>query len=202
MEDSVLLEERPPYARSAGIALRNSRKLNVPSAISAPCLQVALLIAFLCVHCSSWWTDFSAFRYFQVVTLWFLVTFLIFLFMHIFRLQSKMPCINWALTEFLHYAVGMLLIFIASLVAAVKSRGIFALIAGSVFGFIATVLLAISVCRSYRVACGSQPTSERRVRSPPAFCLDPRCCVCSGRNCNQTAFLLHWRFNLVAAETG
>uniref|UniRef100_A0A8C9WUW2 CKLF-like MARVEL transmembrane domain containing 7 n=1 Tax=Scleropages formosus TaxID=113540 RepID=A0A8C9WUW2_SCLFO len=163
---------------------------------------VALLIAFLCVHCSSWWTDFSAFRYFQVVTLWFLVTFLIFLFMHIFRLQSKMPCINWALTEFLHYAVGMLLIFIASLVAAVKSRGIFALIAGSVFGFIATVLLAISVCRSYRVACGSQPTSERRVRSPPAFCLDPRCCVCSGRNCNQTAFLLHWRFNLVAAETG
>lgn len=36
------------------------------------------------------------------------------------------------LQEFLHYAVGTILVFIASIVAAVKSHGISALVAGSV----------------------------------------------------------------------
>lgn len=120
---------------------------------------VSLLIAFLCVHCAPGWTDFSAFRYFEVVTLWFLIAFLIFFLMYILRLQSKIPCINWTLTEFLHYAVGTILVFIASIVAAVKSGGHSALVAGSVFGFIATFLLAISIWTSYKVTCGSQPTS-------------------------------------------
>ncbi|KAL7835803.1 hypothetical protein AOLI_G00257070 [Acnodon oligacanthus] len=120
---------------------------------------VALLIAFLCVRCSQVWTDFSAFRYFEVVTLWFFCAFLIFLIMYILRLQTKMPCINWTLTEFLHYAVGTILVFIASIVAAVKSSGISALVAGSVFGFIATFLMALSLWTSYKVTCGSQPTS-------------------------------------------
>ncbi|KAJ8354170.1 hypothetical protein SKAU_G00217370 [Synaphobranchus kaupii] len=119
---------------------------------------VVLLIAFLCVHCSSRWTDYSAFRYFEVVTLWFLIAFLIFFLMHIFRLQSKIPCINWTLTEFLHYAVGTILVFIASIVAAVKCGQISALIAGSVFGFIASFLLAFSLWTSYKITCGSQPT--------------------------------------------
>ncbi|XP_035247680.1 CKLF-like MARVEL transmembrane domain-containing protein 7 [Anguilla rostrata] len=119
---------------------------------------VVLLIAFLCVHCSSAWTDYSAFRYFEVVTLWFLIAFLIFFLMYIFRLQSKIPCINWTLTEFLHYAVGTILVFIASIVAAVKCGQISALVAGSVFGFIATFLLAVSIWMSYKITCGSQPT--------------------------------------------
>ncbi|XP_012688041.2 CKLF-like MARVEL transmembrane domain-containing protein 7 [Clupea harengus] len=120
---------------------------------------VTLLIAFLCVHCSKYWTDYSALRYFEVVTLWFLIAFLIFFIMHMLRLQSKIPCINWTLTEFLHYVIGTILIFIASIVVAVKNGGVSALIAGSVFGFIATVLLAISMWTSYKVTCGSQPTS-------------------------------------------
>ncbi|XP_076869414.1 CKLF-like MARVEL transmembrane domain-containing protein 7 [Brachyhypopomus gauderio] len=119
---------------------------------------IALLIAFLCVHYSSW-TDYSAYRYFEVVTLWFLVAFLIFLLMYMFRLQTKIPCINWTLTEFLHYAIGTILVLIASIVAAVKCHGISGLVAGSVFGFIATFLLAISIWTSYKVTCGSQPTS-------------------------------------------
>ncbi|XP_030638391.1 CKLF-like MARVEL transmembrane domain-containing protein 7 [Chanos chanos] len=120
---------------------------------------VSLLIAFLCVHLESIWTDYSAFRYFEVVTLWFFIAFLIFFLMYVFRLQGKIPCINWTLTEFLHYAVGTILVFIASIVAAVKSHGISALVAGSVFGFISTFLLAISLWTSYKVTCGSQPTS-------------------------------------------
>ncbi|KAK1806592.1 hypothetical protein P4O66_005093 [Electrophorus voltai] len=119
---------------------------------------IALLIAFLCVHYSSW-TDYSAYQYFEVVTLWFLIVFLIFLLMYVLRLQAKIPCINWTLTEFLHYAIGTILVLIASIVAAVKSYGISGLVAGSVFGFIATFLLAISIWTSYKVTCGSQPTS-------------------------------------------
>nr|ACO08136.1 CKLF-like MARVEL transmembrane domain-containing protein 7 [Oncorhynchus mykiss] len=120
---------------------------------------VALLIAFLCAHCARGWTDYSAFRYFEVVTLWFLIAFLIFYLMYVFRLQSKIPCINWTMTELLHYGVGTILVFTASIVAAVKSGGVSELEAGSAFGFIATFLLAVSIWTSYKVTCGSQPTS-------------------------------------------
>ncbi|XP_028836293.1 CKLF-like MARVEL transmembrane domain-containing protein 7 [Denticeps clupeoides] len=120
---------------------------------------VTLLIAFLCVHCASVWTDYSALRYFEVVTVWFLITFLIFFLMHVLRLQSKIHCINWTLTEFLHYVIGTILIFIASIVVAVKSYSVSGLVAGSVFGFIATFLLAVNLWLSYKVTCGSQPTS-------------------------------------------
>ncbi|KAG5271235.1 hypothetical protein AALO_G00177410 [Alosa alosa] len=120
---------------------------------------VTLLIAFLCVHFSKYWTDYTALRYFEVVTLFFLIAFLIFFIMHLLRLQSKIPCINWTLTEFLHYVLGTILILIGSIVVAVKNGGIAALIAGSVFGFIASFLLAYSMWTSYKVTWGSQPTS-------------------------------------------
>ncbi|XP_018596943.1 CKLF-like MARVEL transmembrane domain-containing protein 7 isoform X4 [Scleropages formosus] len=123
---------------------------------------VVLLIAFLCVHCSSLWTDYSAYRFFEVVTLWFHITFLIFLIMHILQLQSKLSCINWTMTEFLHYIIGASLTFIASTVAAVKSYGLSSLVAGSVFGFIATSLLVISMWFSYKVTYG-QPTTSINV---------------------------------------
>ncbi|XP_067305668.1 CKLF-like MARVEL transmembrane domain-containing protein 7 [Pseudorasbora parva] len=119
---------------------------------------VILLIAFLCVHCEQWRYEQSAFRYFEVVTAWFLAVFFFFFLMYLFRLQSKITCINWTLTEFLHYAVGGILVFIASIVVAVKSHGNSSFIAGSVFGFMATFLIAISIWTSYKVTCGSQPT--------------------------------------------
>ncbi|CAL8299369.1 CKLF-like MARVEL transmembrane domain-containing protein 7 isoform X1 [Gadus morhua] len=120
--------------------------------------MVALLVAFLCVHCARAWPDWPAFRYFEVVTLWFLFAFLIFFLMHMFRLQAKIACINWPLMEFLHYAVGSILVLIASIVGSVKSGGISVLVAGSVFGFIATFLMAVSLWTSYKVSCGSQQT--------------------------------------------
>ncbi|XP_066547178.1 CKLF-like MARVEL transmembrane domain-containing protein 7 [Amia ocellicauda] len=118
---------------------------------------VVLLIAFLCVHISKP-TTLTEYSYFEVVTVWFLVVFLIFFIMHIFRLQPKMPCINWTLTEFVHYVIGTILILIASIVVIVKSYGISGLVAGAVFGFIATFLLALNIWMSYKITCGSQPT--------------------------------------------
>ncbi|KAJ3598609.1 hypothetical protein NHX12_002115 [Muraenolepis orangiensis] len=120
--------------------------------------MVALLVAFLCVHCARAWPDWPAFRYFEVVMLWFLFALLIFFIMHVFRAQGRIACINWPLTEFLHYAVGSILVLIASIVAAVKSGGISVLVAGSVFGFIATFLMVVSLWTSYIVSCGSQQT--------------------------------------------
>ncbi|XP_047453576.1 CKLF-like MARVEL transmembrane domain-containing protein 7 [Mugil cephalus] len=115
---------------------------------------LALLVAFLCVHCARGWPSWAAFQFFEVVALWFFVAFLLFLLMHLFRLQGKMPCINWPLTEFFHYSVGSVLLLIASIVAAVKSGGVSALVVGSVFGFIATFLMAVSLWTSFSVACG------------------------------------------------
>uniref|UniRef100_A0A3Q2WSJ9 CKLF-like MARVEL transmembrane domain containing 7 n=1 Tax=Haplochromis burtoni TaxID=8153 RepID=A0A3Q2WSJ9_HAPBU len=125
---------------------------------------ISLLIAFLCVFCTRGWPSWPAFQYFEVVTLWFLVAFLIFFLMHLCRLQTRMPCINWPLTEFFHYSVGCILILIASIIASANSGGVSALVAGSVFGFIATFLMAVNLWTSYSVACG--PQSGRCCPSP------------------------------------
>ncbi|XP_042346059.1 CKLF-like MARVEL transmembrane domain-containing protein 7 [Plectropomus leopardus] len=119
---------------------------------------LALLVAFVCVRCVRGWPNWAAIQYFEVVALWFLIAFLIFFLMHLFRLQQKMPCINWPLTEFFHYSVGTVLIFIASIAAAVTSGGVSALVVASVFGFIATFLMAVSLWTSYSVTCGSHQT--------------------------------------------
>ncbi|XP_058232497.1 CKLF-like MARVEL transmembrane domain-containing protein 7 [Hemibagrus wyckioides] len=121
--------------------------------------MVTLLIAFLCVHCSSKLTDHDAFRYFEVVTLWFLFAILFFFLLYMFRLQARLPCIYWALTEFFHYVLGTILVFIASIIVAVKNHNISSYVAGSVFGFITTFLLVISLLTSNKVVCGSQQTS-------------------------------------------
>ncbi|XP_056901362.1 CKLF-like MARVEL transmembrane domain-containing protein 7 isoform X1 [Takifugu flavidus] len=116
---------------------------------------VALLTVVLCVHCAHGWPNWAAFQFFEVVAMWFLGVFLIFFLMHLFKLHAKMSCINWPLTEFFHYTVGAILVFIASIVAATKSRDVSALVTASVFGFIATFLMGVSLWTSYSVTCGS-----------------------------------------------
>ncbi|KAJ8004916.1 hypothetical protein DPEC_G00141250 [Dallia pectoralis] len=120
---------------------------------------VALLIAFICVQGTGYTSFYTSLQFFVVVTLWFLIAFLIFYLMYMFRLQNMIPCINWTITEFLHYAVGTILVFIASIVVALNSYSLSQLVAGSVFGFIATFLMAVSLWTSYKVSFGSQPTS-------------------------------------------
>ncbi|MED6262010.1 hypothetical protein ATANTOWER_013250 [Ataeniobius toweri] len=122
---------------------------------------LSLLIVLLCIRLSNGWPSWAAFQFFEVVVLWFLVAFLIFFLMHLFRLQTKMPCINWPLTEFFHYSVGSVLIFIASIVAAVKCEGVSSLVVASVFGFIATFLMVVNLWTSYSVTCG--PTAGASV---------------------------------------
>uniref|UniRef100_A0A3Q3WH86 MARVEL domain-containing protein n=1 Tax=Mola mola TaxID=94237 RepID=A0A3Q3WH86_MOLML len=150
-------------SRTSGDGLLNLGYIRTVPGLLKMGQTVALLIAFLCVHCVRGWPNWPAFQFFEVVVLWFLVVLLLLLIMHLFRLQGKMSCINWPLTEFFHYSVGAILVFIASIVAAVNSEGVSALVAASVFGFLATFLMAVCLWTSYSVTCGSHQTGTMTV---------------------------------------
>lgn len=59
--------------------------------------QVTLLIAFICVR-SAPWTGFSAYRYFEVVTICNFIMILAFYLVHLFRLYRMLTCISWPLS--------------------------------------------------------------------------------------------------------
>ncbi|XP_074262026.1 CKLF-like MARVEL transmembrane domain-containing protein 7 isoform X2 [Saimiri boliviensis] len=96
--------------------------------------MVTLLIAFICVR-SSLWTDYSAYSYFEVVTICDLIMILAFYLVHLFRFYRVLTCISWPLSELLHYLIGTLLLLIASIVAASKSYSQSGLVAGAVRTF-------------------------------------------------------------------
>uniref|UniRef100_A0A8C3PGT9 CKLF like MARVEL transmembrane domain containing 7 n=1 Tax=Calidris pygmaea TaxID=425635 RepID=A0A8C3PGT9_9CHAR len=93
--------------------------------------MISLLIGFISVN-SSQWTDYSAYSYFQIVTMCDLVMILFFYIIHIFRIYRKLTCVSWPLAEFLHYLIGTILLLIASIVAASKSYNLTGLVAGAV----------------------------------------------------------------------
>ncbi|XP_077894355.1 CKLF-like MARVEL transmembrane domain-containing protein 7 [Ictidomys tridecemlineatus] len=119
--------------------------------------MVTLLIAFICVR-SSVWIDYSAFSYFEVVTICDLIMILAFYLVHLFRFYRVLTCISWPLSELLHYVIGTLLLLIASIVAASRSYSQSGLVAGAIFGFLATFLCLASVWLSYKISCVTQST--------------------------------------------
>ncbi|KAM5315667.1 CKLF-like MARVEL transmembrane domain-containing protein 7 [Glossophaga mutica] len=129
----------PVYPRTHGALLKVAQ-------------MVTLLIAFICVS-SSPWTSYSAFRYFEVVTICNLIMILAFYLVHLFRLYRMLTCISWPLSELLHYVIGTLLLLIASIVAASKSYNQSELVAAAIFGFVATFLCLASVWLSYKISC-------------------------------------------------
>ncbi|KAF6312679.1 CKLF like MARVEL transmembrane domain containing 7 [Rhinolophus ferrumequinum] len=134
----------PVYPRTHGALLKVAQ-------------MVTLLIAFICVR-SSPWTGYSAYRYFEVVTICNFIMILAFYLVHLFRLYRTLTCISWPLSELLHYLIGTLLLLIASIVAASKSYSQSGLVAGAIFGFMATFLCLASVWLSYKISCVTQST--------------------------------------------
>ncbi|XP_042759069.1 CKLF-like MARVEL transmembrane domain-containing protein 7 isoform X1 [Panthera leo] len=149
----------PVYPRTYGALLKVAQ-------------MVTLLIAFICVR-SSVWTRYSAYSYFEVVTICNLIMILVFYLVHLFRLYRVLTCISWPLSELLHYLIGTLLLLIASIVAASKSYSQSGLVAGAVrtvsgdtsrtsspliFGFVATFLCLASIWLSYKISCVTQST--------------------------------------------
>lgn len=117
--------------------------------------QVTLLIAFICVK-SSYFKDYGAYSFFEVVTICDLIMILIFYLVHLFRFYRVLTCISWPLSELLHYLIGTLLLLIASIVAASKSYNQSGLVAGAVFGFLASFLCLASLWLSYKITCITQ----------------------------------------------
>nr|XP_044992624.1 CKLF-like MARVEL transmembrane domain-containing protein 7 isoform X1 [Jaculus jaculus] len=118
--------------------------------------MVILLTAFICIKRSPAWTDYSACRFFEVVTICDLLMILIFYLAHLFRVYRLLTCISWPLSELLHYLIGTLLLFIASIVLASNSYNLGALVAASVFGFLASFLCLASLWLSYKISCVTQ----------------------------------------------
>ncbi|GCC21046.1 CKLF-like MARVEL transmembrane domain-containing protein 7 [Chiloscyllium punctatum] len=119
---------------------------------------IVVFIAFLCIRLSEW-TDISTFRYFEVVTIWFLIMALVFYTIYLTRLHLKITCIHWPLTEFLHYIVATILLLIAAIVGATKTAGYAGLAAGVFFGFASAVLYGIGTWLSYKTWCVPQPAT-------------------------------------------
>ncbi|XP_051674492.1 CKLF-like MARVEL transmembrane domain-containing protein 7 isoform X2 [Oryctolagus cuniculus] len=119
--------------------------------------MVTLLIAFLCVW-SSPGTHYSAYSFFEVVTICDLIMILAFYLVHLFRFYRVLTCISWPLSELLHYVIGTLLLLIASIVAASQKNNQGRLVAGAVFGFMATFLCMASVWLSYKISCVTSST--------------------------------------------
>ncbi|XP_011359902.1 CKLF-like MARVEL transmembrane domain-containing protein 7 isoform X2 [Pteropus medius] len=134
----------PVYPRTHGALLKVAQ-------------MVTLLIAFICVR-SSPWTGYSAYRYFEVVTICNFIMILAFYLVHLFRLYRMLTCISWPLSELLHYLIGTLLLLIASIVTASKSYSQSGVVAGAIFGFLATFLCLASVWLSYKISCVTQST--------------------------------------------
>lgn len=130
------------YPRSSGATLKL-------------CQALCLLIAFLCVRFSNW-TDYSAYRYFEVVTICFMILIIILYVVNVFRIYRMLTCVSWPLAELLHYAICTFLLIIGSIVAAVKSSGIGGLVVGSIFGFIASILCIVGMVLSYKVTFVTQ----------------------------------------------
>ncbi|XP_011360031.1 CKLF-like MARVEL transmembrane domain-containing protein 7 isoform X3 [Pteropus medius] len=76
----------PVYPRTHGALLKVAQ-------------MVTLLIAFICVR-SSPWTGYSAYRYFEVVTICNFIMILAFYLVHLFRLYRMLTCISWPLSIF------------------------------------------------------------------------------------------------------
>uniref|UniRef100_A0A8C0D432 CKLF like MARVEL transmembrane domain containing 7 n=1 Tax=Balaenoptera musculus TaxID=9771 RepID=A0A8C0D432_BALMU len=76
----------PVYPRTHGALLKVAQ-------------MISLLIAFICVR-SSLWTSYSAYSYFEVVTVCNLIMILAFYLVHLFRLYRVLTCISWPLSIF------------------------------------------------------------------------------------------------------
>uniref|UniRef100_A0A8C6RSU7 CKLF-like MARVEL transmembrane domain containing 7 n=1 Tax=Nannospalax galili TaxID=1026970 RepID=A0A8C6RSU7_NANGA len=135
----------PVYPRTQGALLKVAQ-------------MVTLLIAFICVR-TSLRIDYSAYTFFEVVTMCDLIMILAFYLVHLFRLYRVLTCISWPLSELLHYVIGTLFLLIASIVAASKSYNQSGLVAGAIFGFLASFLCLASLWLSYKISCITQNDS-------------------------------------------
>uniref|UniRef100_A0A2D4FTF8 MARVEL domain-containing protein n=1 Tax=Micrurus corallinus TaxID=54390 RepID=A0A2D4FTF8_MICCO len=145
----------PPLSYGPDTGLLDRGYAGSCSAMLKVAQMLLLLIGFICVR-SSPWTNNNSYSYVEIVCIYDLIMIFIFYIVYIFRAYRKLTCISWPLAEFLHYLIGTVLLLIASIVAVAKSSNSGGLVAGTVFGFLATFMCFLSIWLSYKVFCNTQ----------------------------------------------
>ncbi|XP_013908281.1 PREDICTED: CKLF-like MARVEL transmembrane domain-containing protein 7 [Thamnophis sirtalis] len=145
----------PPLSYGPDTGLLDRGYAGSCSAMLKVAQMLLLLVGFICVR-SSQWTDHNAYSYFEFVCIYDLIMIFIFYIIYIFRAYQKLTCISWPLAEFLHYLIGTILLLIASIVAVAKSSNSAGLVAGAIFGFLATFMCLLSISLSYKISCNTQ----------------------------------------------
>ncbi|XP_070633408.1 CKLF-like MARVEL transmembrane domain-containing protein 7 isoform X7 [Bos indicus] len=88
-----------PLGSSSSVRLLDPVYPRTQAAMLKVAQMATLLIAFICVR-SSLWTSYSAYSYFEVVTICNLIMILAFYLAHLFRLPRVLTCISWPLSVF------------------------------------------------------------------------------------------------------
>ncbi|XP_010833852.1 PREDICTED: CKLF-like MARVEL transmembrane domain-containing protein 7 isoform X1 [Bison bison bison] len=86
-----------PLGSSSSVRLLDPVYPRTQAAMLKVAQMATLLIAFICVR-SSLWTSYSAYSYFEVVTICNLIMILAFYLAHLFRLPRVLTCISWPLS--------------------------------------------------------------------------------------------------------
>ncbi|CAK8690657.1 unnamed protein product [Clavelina lepadiformis] len=109
------------------------------------------LVAFLCAFFAPWWTDRSvhAFRYLEFVCQWHVWSVIFLYILVLLNVHYRLSCIDWALTELIHYVFAVIFFFTAAISAAVFAANS-SMIAATVFAFFALALYGAGAYMAYQ----------------------------------------------------
>uniref|UniRef100_H2YBR4 MARVEL domain-containing protein n=1 Tax=Ciona savignyi TaxID=51511 RepID=H2YBR4_CIOSA len=139
-------EDRTP----PGFTLNKAYPKTIP-AILKIVQAVFSLIAYLCAACAPWWTQrsVSGYRFFEWVCQWHMWSVIVLYLLVLLNVHHRMKCIDWHLTEFIHYVVASVFFLIGSIIAAAfSSNG--ALTAAAIFGFFCLFLYGAGAYISFK----------------------------------------------------
>ncbi|CAL1603734.1 unnamed protein product [Knipowitschia caucasica] len=142
---------------------------------------VLSLISFICIETIMQCSPCGAIYFFEFVSCIACVVTSILLFIFCLSLHTKVPQINWNLTDLANTAISTVFFFLCSLVLAFVNHSTGAEIAATFFGFLVTVVygvntfLAVRRWRRGNTSQGGAPTSEyMRARTASRGEMEPR----------------------------
>lgn len=126
---------------------------------------VLSLIGFICIETVMMCSPCGGVYFFEFVSCSACVVTGVLLLIFCLNLHTKVPHINWSLTDLVNTAVSTLFFFLSSLVLACINHKTGAEIAAVIFGFLVTGVYAVNTflaVRKWRLATGSQGSAQSR----------------------------------------
>lgn len=126
---------------------------------------VLSLIGFICIETVMMCSPCGGVYFFEFVSCSACVVTGVLLLIFCLNLHTKVPHINWSLTDLVNTAVSTLFFFLSSLVLACINHKTGAEIAAVIFGFLVTGVYAVNTflaVRKWRLATSSQGSAQSR----------------------------------------